>query len=133
MIVVVDSNVWISALHFSGGRGNPGRAVDRAIREGTIATCSQIEDETIRILAEKFGWSMGDATERLDGFLAFALRVEISGSLHVCRDPTDDMVLECAVASGAKVIVTGDKDLPAMNPYGVIQIVTPGEFVAMDS
>jgi putative PIN family toxin of toxin-antitoxin system len=133
MIVVVDSNVWISALQFSGGRGNPGRAVDRAIREGTIATCSQIEDETIRILAEKFGWSIDDATEKLDGFLAFALRVEISGSLHVCRDPNDDMVLECAVASGAKMIVTGDKDLLAMNPYGGIQIVTPAEFVGMDS
>jgi putative PIN family toxin of toxin-antitoxin system len=133
MIVVVDSNVWISALHFSGGRGNPGRAVERAIREGTIATCSQIEDETIRILAEKFGWSVDDATEKLDGFLAFAHRVEISGSLHVCRDPNEDMVLECAVASGAKVIVTGDKDLLAMSPYCGIQILAPAEFVAMDS
>jgi predicted nucleic acid-binding protein len=69
----------------------------------------------------------------LDFFLAKALHVAVSGSLHACRDPDDDMVLECAVVSGAQMVVTGDKDLLTMNPFNGIEIVTPAEFVAKET
>jgi predicted nucleic acid-binding protein len=49
----------------------------------------------------------------------------------VCRDPNDDVVLECAVVSGAQAIVTGDKDLLVLDPYDGIRIVTPAEFLAL--
>jgi predicted nucleic acid-binding protein len=54
------------------------------------------------------------------------------GSLHVCRDPNDDMVLECAVAAGAQCVVSGDKDLLVLNPYNGIRIVSPAEFLALE-
>jgi predicted nucleic acid-binding protein len=66
----------------------------------------------------------------MDAVLPFPLRTKILGRIHVCRDPNDDMVLECAVVSGAQFIVTGDKDLLVLNPYSGIQIVTPAEFLA---
>lgn len=35
-------------------------------------------------------------------------------TLRVCRDPADDMVLECCHAAKASVLMTGDKDLLAL-------------------
>jgi putative PIN family toxin of toxin-antitoxin system len=131
MIVVIDTSVWVSALHFALKRGTPVQAVLKATREHTIALCDPIEDEIVRILNEKFGWKTADVLPALDAVLPFPLRTNISGSLHVCRDPNDDMVLECAVDSGAQAIVTGDKDLLVLDPYNGIRIVTPAEFLAL--
>jgi len=45
------------------------------------------------------------------------------------RDAKDDPYLACALAAGAKVIVSRDDDLLTMNkPFG-IQIVTPRELL----
>jgi putative PIN family toxin of toxin-antitoxin system len=129
MIVVFDTNVWVSALHFTLKRGTPRLAIEKAVREDTIAICRPIEDELLRILTKKFGWNAADVTTAVEAILPFSLRTEISGSLHVCRDPNDDMVLECAVVSGAEVIVSGDKDLLVLGSYRGIRIVTPAEFL----
>lgn len=42
-----------------------------------------------------------------------------------CRDPNDDHVLECAVKSGAQLLVTGDKDLLTVGTFQGIRILTP--------
>ena len=45
------------------------------------------------------------------------------------RDPKDDPFLACAVAGGARFLVSKDKDLLDMErPFG-IQILTPGQFL----
>ena len=46
-----------------------------------------------------------------------------------CRDPTDDKFLELAVNDHADLIVSGDGDLLALNPFRQIPIVTPAAFV----
>jgi len=55
--------------------------------------------------------------------------VKTKEEITVCRDPKDNMILELAVAGQADYIVTGDKDLLALNPFRKIQIVTPAEFL----
>ena len=46
------------------------------------------------------------------------------------RDPDDDLFLACALASGAKRVVSKDKDLLDMEkPFG-IEILTPRAFLA---
>ena len=42
----------------------------------------------------------------------------------------DNKFLECAIASGAEIIVTGDKHLLALKIYQNIQILKPNEFIA---
>ena len=37
--------------------------------------------------------------------------VPVAGTLQICRDPKDDMVIETAVSGRADAVVTGDKDL----------------------
>ncbi len=46
------------------------------------------------------------------------------------RDADDDLFLACALASGAKTIISKDKDLLVLEkPFG-IEIVTPRQFLA---
>jgi predicted nucleic acid-binding protein len=56
---------------------------------------------------------------------------ELLDNVHICRDPKDDMFLECAALAGADVLVTGDKDLLSLGTYGSTKIITPLEYVAM--
>ena len=130
MIVVIDSNVWVSALHFAMKRGIPRLAIEKAVREDTVAICRPIEDELLSILTVKFGWKAPDVAAAVEAVRPFPLRIMITGSLRVCRDPNDDMILECAVLASAQFMISGDKDLLVLGSYSGIRIVTPAEFLA---
>jgi len=47
-----------------------------------------------------------------------------------CRDPKDNKILEVALNGRADVIITGDQDLLAMNPWRGIAIVSPRDYLA---
>ena len=102
MIVVIDTNVWISALQFAKHRGTPTLALEQAISEDVIATCDEIDGEIVRVLTEKFSWEQHRATSALQAILARCIRVKIRGTVKVCRDPRDDMFLECAALNVLK-------------------------------
>jgi uncharacterized protein len=48
----------------------------------------------------------------------------------VCRDP-DDKFLSCAVEGQADYLVTGDRDLLALQEFRGVRIVTPSQFVQL--
>ena len=56
--------------------------------------------------------------------------VEIVARVQACRDPRDDKFLDVAVNGRADVIVTGDADLLALNPFRGIAILTPAAYLA---
>ena len=45
------------------------------------------------------------------------------------RDRKDDKFLELAVNGNAALIITGDKDLLALDPFQGIAIITPASFL----
>ncbi len=50
--------------------------------------------------------------------------------VSICRDPNDDMLLECCITAKARVLITGDKDLlETKNLPFDLKIVTPREFM----
>ena len=49
--------------------------------------------------------------------------VEPSTCVSVCRDPDDDMFIECAIEAECVYIVSGDKDLLSIEQYEGIQIL----------
>jgi len=61
--------------------------------------------------------------------LTAAELVAITERIAACRDPTDDKFHELAVNGHADLIVSGDGDLLALNPFRQIPIVTPAAFV----
>ena len=44
-------------------------------------------------------------------------------------DPDDDKFLACAIASGNKLIVSGDKHLVKVSGFHGVEILKPHEFV----
>jgi uncharacterized protein len=54
----------------------------------------------------------------------------VTGELRgVCRDPKDDIVLECAALASADSIVTGDRDLLVLSFYRNSQIIIPRQYL----
>jgi hypothetical protein len=47
----------------------------------------------------------------------------------IAEDPTDDRILECAVAGGAGLIVSGDRHLRKPKSFRNIGIVQPSDFL----
>jgi uncharacterized protein len=131
MIVVVDTNIWISALHFSKPGGIPLRALNRAARVDTIAISKEIENEIAIVLEVRFQWSSEQIAKVMSEALARASRITLHGTVHLCRDPSDDKFLECAERAYADVIITGDKDLLALDSYKRTKIITPAEYLLL--
>ena len=129
MIVVIDPNVWISALQFAKGRGTPTLALEKAMSEDVIATCDEIDAEIVRVLTDKVAWERHSATAALQAIQARGIRVKIRGAVKECRDPGDDMFLECAALAKADLLVAGDKDLLTLGAYKGTCIVTPSEYL----
>jgi len=124
---VLDSNVYLSAVLFGG---NPRLIVELA-QSGLIETIASgaIVAEVEETLRRKFDWSemkiraVGSATWRA------AIQVVPRITVTDCIDPGDNRVLECAVAANVNFIVTGDRHLLDLNPYGRTAILTPRQFL----
>jgi putative PIN family toxin of toxin-antitoxin system len=69
------------------------------------------------------------ARDWLAQLMAAAELVPITERITACRDPTDDKFLELAVSGHPDFILTGDKDLLVLNPFGGVPIVAPIAFV----
>lgn len=78
----------------------------------------------------------GIGPEDVQGFLRYLASVAHLQDVYYLwrpflRDPDDDMVLECAVASGSRYLVTHNlRDFQRITELGV-QPVTPAEFLAL--
>ncbi len=131
MIVVLDSNVIISAANFGSPRSAPVLALEKAVGSDLIATCDDIDAELIRILLDKFEWSFLRIQHELLRIHRHSVRVTLYGTVHLCRDPDDNKILECAERARADLIVTGDKDLLSLRTHGQTRIVTPAAYLRL--
>ena len=48
---------------------------------------------------------------------------------NICRDPKDNMFLNCALAGKADFIISGDDDLLALKKVSEIEIIKPVHFL----
>lgn len=82
-------------------------------------------------LRTKYGLTTEDVATVLSLILLRGEPIVPARRIEVCRDPTDNMVLEAAVAGQADAIVRGDKDLLTPNPFEGIPILSPAAFLRM--
>src|SRR5215469_1159728 len=94
--LVIDTNVYISALMFGG---LPGSLLDLVFLQSFVTVISaDLLDELDQKLRLKFEVSPEDAAAVLDRIAGIAEVVHPEETLHVIReDPDDDRVLECSV------------------------------------
>jgi uncharacterized protein len=129
MRVVVDTNVFISAA--LKVRSPPSDAVHLAAERDLLLKSTTTEQELFITLARPRLAPLIPPGFRtwLGKLLAAAELVFITERVIACRDPKDDKFLELAVNGHADLIVSGDADLLALNPFRGIPILTPAAFV----
>jgi uncharacterized protein len=128
MRVILDTNVFISGVFFSG----PPYQILKAWRDGKLqlVISPEILEEYQRVgisLAEEFPViDIGKIIELV------TMKAEVvqarSLSEPVCTDPDDDKFIACALAGKSKVIVSGDKHLLYVSGFRAIQVLKPREF-----
>jgi putative PIN family toxin of toxin-antitoxin system len=126
--VVFDSNIFISALVFPGGRAE--QAV-LAVADGKcgLTLSKPIILEVLDVLARKFGRDADDLA-RTSVFLAdLGHLVNPRKTIRALADEADKRILECAVAGHTDLIVTGDKAMLALAKYRNVEIITLKEFL----
>ena len=128
--VVVDTNVFVSALLFGG---KPGKLIPLWQR-GTIRPMASkgIIDEYLRVLAyPKFKLAEEDLNFLLyHEILPYFEVIDVEpGPRIIKKDPEDDKFLRCALAGKAKWIISGDQHLLALRTYQKIQILSPADFL----
>ncbi len=95
-----------------------------------IAISQPIIDETLRVLRKKFNWSEDDLEAAGTLIRGSTHLVHPIQSLHVIADdPSDNRILECAVAAGSEFIVSGDKHLLKAGSHAGIRIIRVSEFL----
>ena len=130
--VSIVSIVAITQICISTGWHNASNSNGtRPLYTKKLPTDKSEEPEYFRII-EKIGKKNPSIVNEWKMLLLDLLNiVEATEEISICRDEYDDMFIECAVACGAKYIVSGDEDLLVLEKYREIQIITPKKYLEM--
>jgi putative PIN family toxin of toxin-antitoxin system len=127
--VVIDTNVFVSGIFFSG----PPYRILNAWQDGQlrIAVSEEIIEEYKRVIETLSGKFKHIDLEPIMELLLIDAEIVPSYSFEepVCEDADDDKFLACAIASKSKYIISGDKHLLKIGTFLDTAIVTPRHFV----
>jgi putative PIN family toxin of toxin-antitoxin system len=126
--VTADTNIFISGLNF---RGKPFELLTLA-RAGKIelAMSDAIMTEIKRVLSLKFKWPDEDIAAIEKQITSLTRHVDPQQAIElVTEDPTDNRILECAVAAQSDVVVTGDRHLLKFGEFGSTRILNVADFL----
>ena len=129
MRVVLDTNVLVSAIFFSGP---PSRILSAWLEDAfELAVSAEILAEyrgTATRVGEKF--PEVDLSAVLDRIALHALLVlPVKLPDAACEDRDDVKFLECALGAQAHYVVTGDRALLRASGYQGVEVVTPRRFL----
>jgi len=124
--ILFDTNVLIAAFIV---RGVCSDLLEHGIQQHLLVTSEFILNEFREKLTGKFKFSAEEAEAAVGLLLSRMVVVKpVDLDTAVCRDRDDDNVLAAAIAGNCDCIVTGDKDLLALQRFGDIAILSPADF-----
>jgi putative PIN family toxin of toxin-antitoxin system len=130
MRVVLDTNVLVSAFVYGG---NPRRIVELVVSGEVEMSISEplVQELQDVLLREQFDLNPQLVRTALAELSAIAQSI-VPQKHHtlIKEDPSDNLVLDCAVEAGAEYIVTGDRHLLRLKKCGKVRIVNPQQFVS---
>lgn len=129
MKAVFDTNIFVSAFVFPGGRAESAVV---AIAEGKaqLVTSKAIIHEVLDVLSRKFDRD-SEQLARVAVYLGeLATVVQPRRRINVLKDEPDNRILECAVAARADIVVTGDQAMLRLGEYRGTRIVTLNDFLS---
>ena len=128
--VVFDTNVWVSVFM----KKTLNDEFSQVKHELTVYVSKDIIFEISKVLlypkiAEILRKTGINEKEILRALQANSIMVKPKVKLHVIeKDVEDNKILECALAAGADIIVSGDKHLLKLGKFRKTRILTPREF-----
>lgn len=129
--VVLDTNVLISAVVYGG---NPRRVLQAAISGAVELSVSEAVIKEFQEVLQRPQFGLSD--QFIHNTIAELTSISewVVPTKHhqlVEDDPSDNMLLDCAVAAEADYLVTGDDHLLRLQKCGGVKIVNPQQFVAV--
>jgi putative PIN family toxin of toxin-antitoxin system len=131
--VVLDTNIWVSAVIWGGVPDQILLLRERQLL--TIAMSQQLLNEIEATFnKKKLQPKLKDLNLTISTLINLIRESVVlypieEISVAELRDPDDNIVLATAIAAGADAIVTGDRDLLVLGEYQGIQIVTAQDFL----
>ena len=128
MKIVIDTNVFISAVFFGG---LPLQVLQSVISKQNDAYISpEIWDEyndVIERMTKKYPARLKQ--QLIDEVFKLFKVIIPSSEISICRDSDDDKFISCALDAECMYIVSGDDDLLSLRNVDDIGICTPSEFL----
>ena len=130
--LVIDTNLWISFLISKSFQ-----KLDEILLNSSVKICfsyellSELHESTSKPkLSKHFGENAIEAM--LFALSEFIELIEVTSEVSVCRDPNDNFILALCKDSDADFLLTGDKDLLALNPFGKTKILSIAAFISIE-
>lgn len=126
-MITFDTNALLSATLWDGSVAQ--KLLFALIRK-TVPIFSSLEilSEYQNVLKRDFDFSDEEIAEVMEKVLAFVTIVYPTLKINaVKKDPTDNAILECALASHSKYLVTYDKHLLTLKEFQGVRIIRPEE------
>jgi uncharacterized protein len=127
--VILDTNILISTL---GWQGNPHKVLQKIIDKEVVLFISNKQfEELARVLDyPKFNFSEEKKARFKAIISAMATFAKPTTKLDIIKeDPSDNMILECALVSNADFIISGDEHLLGLANFKGAKIVSASYFM----
>jgi len=129
MRVVIDTNVWLSALISLEIRRRLSSIIGQPDIEifGTDILLEELKEVMRRPKFRKYITE----TQASDFYSLVKDRIDVispKSQISICRDPNDDFLLAICRDAEIDFMITGDKDLLSLNPFEKTRILTLSEF-----
>lgn len=125
MTVTFDTNVLLSATLWDGSVAQ--KLLFSLIKQNVrIYSSTEILSEYQKVLKRDFDFSDDEVAEIMEKVLAFVTLVSPSRKVTVVKDdPDDNLIVECALESKSKYLITYDSHLLNLKEYAGINIIKP--------
>lgn len=130
MNLVFDTNVLISSTLWDGSVSQ--KLLFKLINlDVNIFSSNEIIAEYKKVLKRDFGYLDEEIVSIVERIFLFVKLVEPVDKLNIIKeDPSDNKIIECALASNSKYILTYDKKhLLKLKEYNGIKIISPEEML----
>ena len=130
--LIVDTNILVSAFVFGGATKRYLNLVFSAKDIAMLMSDDTIDELGDTLFNERFRKyrPVSELAILFDLYVKSTFKIRIAETFDLCRDPKDNRFLDLAYGGRADYLITGDRDLLALDPFYKTRIVAISDFIA---